>query len=146
MLVVAAIALSLVGPSLMVPQRSGSVPATRVYVTTLTTSPDSGSTSELVRCAASLKRALTPSLGTLLPTDTKTEADLTVELKKCGTERSGDVEVYEIECRLERRGESEDLKVRRTLTASETDEWNMNATAKALAAGLLRRFEPERVY
>ena len=65
--------------------RTGTVAAVRVYVAAIgpegMEAPD-----DLLRCADSVKRALTPSLGTLIPAHRRGDADMVVEVKKCAVD------------------------------------------------------------
>lgn len=138
----ALIALSLISVQPLLDSSDGraTVSATRVYVTSKP--PELSPSDELVRCAETLEQALTPSLGTLMLAKDQADADVVVELSACAINRHDDV--YEIDWSLSRDDRRENFKLRRTLTRSRTDDWQMTATTKDLATHLLRQIESTR--
>jgi hypothetical protein len=127
-------------PPLDAPPRTGTVAAVRVYVVVAT--PEGVELSDdLSRCADSLRQALTPSLGTLVPAERRSNADMIVEVKKCEADRAENV--FQIETTITVRGKTENLQTRRTLTRAQSDDWQMRATAKGLAQDLLRMADPD---
>jgi hypothetical protein len=139
-LAIAAISLASVQPLVEPLQATATVPGMRVYVTAH--APNTEPTPELLRCAESLKQALTPSLSTLVPAERRLDADLTVELRRCEIDTVA--KVYAIDWTLSFGDHSEDHQLRRTLTRARTDDWQMHATTKDLAQHLLRKVEARR--